>query len=65
MLRRRSLLWLLTPYVLYLGALPLVNRVHPTVFGVPFLVFWMVVATLATPVGVWLAWRGDRKRGRA
>ncbi|MER0242343.1 DUF3311 domain-containing protein [Streptomyces sp. HSW2009] len=65
MLRRRSLLWLLTPYVLYLGALPLVNRVHPTVFGVPFLVFWMVVATLATPVGVWLTWRDDRKRGRA
>ncbi|GAA4683997.1 hypothetical protein GCM10023324_43070 [Streptomyces youssoufiensis] len=63
-LRRSSLLWLLAPYVLYLGALPLVNRVHPTVFGLPFLLFWMVVATVLTPVAVWLAWRGDRRRGR-
>ncbi|MEU3459821.1 DUF3311 domain-containing protein [Streptomyces sp. NPDC006733] len=59
---RRHLLWLLVPYVLYLGVLPLVNRVHPLVFGIPFLFFWMAVATLATPLAVWLAYRGDRRR---
>ncbi|WP_406211622.1 DUF3311 domain-containing protein [Streptomyces decoyicus] len=63
--KRPALLWLLLPYVLFLAALPLVNRVTPTVLGLPFLFFWMLVATLATPLSVWLARRGDIKRGRA
>nr|WP_202447160.1 DUF3311 domain-containing protein [Streptomyces sp. SID5468] len=53
------MLWLLVPYALFLVALPLVNRVRPTVFGIPFLFFWMLLATVATPVAVWLAHRGD------
>ncbi|GAU68020.1 hypothetical protein SSP35_06_01040 [Streptomyces sp. NBRC 110611] len=61
---RPTLLWLLVPYLLHLGALPLVNRVTPTVLGLPFLFFWLLLATLLTPVAVWLARRGDRKRGR-
>ncbi|MEU9121723.1 DUF3311 domain-containing protein [Streptomyces sp. NPDC048506] len=56
--------WLLLPYVLFLVVLPLVNRVTPTVLGLPFLVFWMLLATLATPLAVWLARRGDLGRGR-
>ncbi|MFJ6792436.1 DUF3311 domain-containing protein [Streptomyces angustmyceticus] len=62
--RRPALLWLLLPYVLFLAVLPLVNRVTPTVLGLPFLFFWMLVATLATPLSVGLARRADRKRGR-
>lgn len=61
---RPHLLWLLGPFVLYLGAVPVVNRVHPTVAGVPFLFFWLFVATLLTPLMVWLAHRGDRRRAR-
>ncbi|GAA3061643.1 hypothetical protein GCM10020000_51090 [Streptomyces olivoverticillatus] len=53
------------PYVLYLGVLPLVDRVHPTVLGLPFLFFWLLLATLLTPAAVYVAWRSDRKRGRA
>ncbi|MCC3774575.1 DUF3311 domain-containing protein [Streptomyces sp. UNOB3_S3] len=63
--KRPHLLWLLAPYALYLVALPLVDRVHPTVLGLPFLFFWLLLATLLTPVAVFLAWRGDRARGRA
>lgn len=60
MLRRRpQLLWLLVPYVLYLGALPFVNRVRPVVLGLPFLFVWLLGATLLTPVAVWLTRRGD------
>ncbi|MDG9688454.1 DUF3311 domain-containing protein [Streptomyces sp. DH18] len=59
--RRPQLLWLLVPYVLYLGVLPFVNRVTPLVFGVPFLFAWLLGATLLTPVAVWLARRGDRR----
>ncbi|MCX5397265.1 DUF3311 domain-containing protein [Streptomyces sp. NBC_00102] len=62
MLRRRpQVWWLLVPYVLYLGALPWVNRVEPVVFGLPFLFVWMLGATLLTPVAVWLTRRGDRR----
>ncbi|MFE7120043.1 DUF3311 domain-containing protein [Streptomyces sp. NPDC057654] len=63
MLKRASLLWLLVPYVLFLAVLPLVDRVRPTVLGLPFLFFWLLLATLLTPVAVWLAWRSDRRRG--
>nr|WP_239109886.1 DUF3311 domain-containing protein [Streptomyces anulatus] len=55
------MLWLLVPYVLYLGVLPFVNRVTPLVFGVPFLFVWLLGATLLTPVAVWLTRRGDRR----
>ncbi|MFB7637152.1 DUF3311 domain-containing protein [Streptomyces sp. NPDC056149] len=61
--RRPALLWLLLPYVLFLVVLPLVNRVTPTVLGLPFLFFWMLLATLLTPLAVWLARRGDLRRG--
>ncbi len=54
------MLWLLVPYVLFLGALPFVNRVEPVVFGLPFLLVWLLGATALTPVAVWMAWRGDR-----
>ncbi|GAA2337740.1 DUF3311 domain-containing protein [Streptomyces kunmingensis] len=59
--RRPHLLWLLAPFVLYIGALPFVNRVEPVVLGLPFLFVWLLAATLLTPVAVWLTWRGDRK----
>ncbi|MBB5117733.1 hypothetical protein AF335_04230 [Streptomyces eurocidicus] len=58
------MLWLLAPYILYLATLPLTNRIHPTVLGLPFLFFWLLLATLLTPAAVFLAWRGDKRRGR-
>ncbi|WIY81080.1 DUF3311 domain-containing protein [Streptomyces anulatus] len=65
MIRRRpQLLWLLVPYVLYLGVLPFANRVTPLVFGMPFLFVWLLGATLLTPVAVWLTGRGDRRERR-
>ncbi|MER5176932.1 DUF3311 domain-containing protein [Streptomyces sp. NPDC002896] len=59
---RYHLLWLLTPFVLYLGALPFVNRVQPVLLGLPFLFVWLLAATLLTPLAVWLTWRGDQRR---
>ncbi|MFC5722817.1 DUF3311 domain-containing protein [Streptomyces gamaensis] len=64
MLKRPAVLYLLIPYVLYLGALPLVDRITPTVLGLPFLFFWLLLATLLTPLAVLLARRCDRRRGR-
>ncbi|HEX4357903.1 MAG TPA: DUF3311 domain-containing protein [Pseudonocardia sp.] len=56
---RTSLWWLLGPPVAYLAALPLANRVEPVVLGLPFLMFWLLVATLLSPLFVWLAAKGD------
>ena len=65
MIKRPHLLWLLVPFVLYIGALPFVNRVEPVVFGLPFLFVWLLGATLLTPLAAWLTWRGDRKMREA
>jgi hypothetical protein len=59
---RRSLWWLLGPPVLFCVALVPANRVDPWVLGMPFLVFWLLLATLLSPVCVWLAARGDPVR---
>ncbi|MER8070116.1 DUF3311 domain-containing protein [Streptomyces sp. NPDC094034] len=65
MLRHRPhLLWLLVPFVLFLVALPWVNRVEPVLLGLPFLSLWLLGATVLTPVAVALAWRGDQRLRR-
>ena len=56
---RRSLLWLIVPYLLFVAAIPLVNRVEPVILGLPFLFFWVLVGVLVTPLAIWLASRGD------
>ncbi|WP_327355805.1 DUF3311 domain-containing protein [Streptomyces sp. NBC_01304] len=57
----RHLLWLVVPFLLFIVALPFVNRVEPVVLGLPFFFAWLLGATVLTPVSVWLAWRGDHK----
>ncbi|NBE52051.1 DUF3311 domain-containing protein [Streptomyces boluensis] len=52
---------MLVPFVLYIGALPFVNRVEPVVFGLPFFFAWMLAATVLTPVAAYLTWRGDQR----
>jgi hypothetical protein len=56
---RRSLLWLLVPFVLFVGATPLANRIDPVILGLPFLFFWALVGVLLSPLAIWLAARGD------
>ncbi|MEV6106912.1 DUF3311 domain-containing protein [Streptomyces sp. NPDC051940] len=59
----RSHLWLLAPFGFYCVALPWANRLRPAPGGVPFLWLWLAGATLLTPAAVWLAYRGDKRRG--
>jgi hypothetical protein len=56
---RRSLWWLTVPYLLFVVALPFVNRVDPVVLGLPFLFFWVLIGVLLSPLAIWLALRGD------
>jgi len=62
---RRYHLLALLPALGMLGGLPFANRVHPLVFGLPFLMAWLVGWVVAT-AGI-MAWilRLDRVNGIA
>jgi hypothetical protein len=56
---RRSLLWLIVPFALFVFALPLANRVDPVILGLPFLAFWVLLSVILSPLAIWLASRKD------
>ena len=56
---RRSLLWLTVPFLLFVAALPLTNRIDPVILGLPFLFFWALLSVLLSPFAIWMATRGD------
>jgi hypothetical protein len=58
----RYALWLgAIPFVMLVFALPLVNRIHPVILGLPFLLFWILGWVLLTPLILFLAYRVERK----
>ncbi|MFI8997677.1 DUF3311 domain-containing protein [Streptomyces sp. NPDC053542] len=57
---RRPALWLLlVPAVLYCLAPLVANRIEPRVLGVPFLLFWILAATVISPLVIWAVTRLD------
>ncbi|MFE9382143.1 DUF3311 domain-containing protein [Streptomyces sp. NPDC007025] len=57
---RRPALWLLLiPAVLYCAAPLVANRIEPRVAGLPFLLFWIVAATVVSPLVIWAVSRLD------
>jgi len=59
--RRRALLLGAVPFATLVLALPFVNRLRPTVFGLPFLLFWILVWVALTPLALYLADLLDRR----
>jgi len=49
------------PFITLVLALPLVNRIHPFIFGLPFLLFWIVGWVILTPFFLFLAYRLEKK----
>ncbi|MGO4275475.1 DUF3311 domain-containing protein [Paenibacillus sp. TAF58] len=41
---------LVIPFVAQLIALPLVNRIHPLIFGFPLFHFWLLLWMILTPL---------------
>lgn len=62
---RKSLWFLLVPFVVFFALLPAANHVYPRVFGLTFLTFWMLVGVVITPIAVWFASLGDPVHRRA
>lgn len=42
-------------------AVPFVNRVEPRVFGLPFVLFWILAWIALTPAFLWTIGRMDRR----
>lgn len=58
---KRALAFGAVPVLALVGALPFVNRIHPVVFGLPFVLFWILAWVALTPVFLWLADRAIRR----
>ncbi|WP_244900855.1 DUF3311 domain-containing protein [Streptomyces nanshensis] len=56
---RRALWLLLVPAVLYCAAPLVADSIEPRVLGVPFLLAWVIMATLVSPVVIWIVARLD------
>ncbi len=47
----------LVPILALTIAVPFVNRLDPTIFGLPFVLFWVVGWVFATPLFLWFVGR--------
>jgi Protein of unknown function (DUF3311) len=62
---RLALVPALTPAVALVAGLPFVNRLEPIVFGLPFLLAWILGWVLVTPAFLGLAYLLDRSTSAA
>lgn len=49
------------PLMLTFGV-PFVNRVDPRIFGLPFILAWIVFWVLATPITLYVIFRAEGRR---
>jgi hypothetical protein len=59
--RRMSLLFASIPVIGLTLAVPFVNRVEPRILGLPFLLAWIALWVLLTPLFVWAIGRAERR----
>ena len=57
-----SLIVALTPAAAMVGGLPFVNRIEPLVFGLPFLLAWILGWVIVTPVFLGVAYYARNPR---
>lgn len=50
------------PFIWIIGALPWVNRVHPMIFGVPFLAFWIQLGVIISVFCIHALYTIDKKK---
>lgn len=52
------------PFLTLVFALPLVNRIHPVILGLPFILFWILAWVILTPLILFLAYTLEKKFNR-
>lgn len=60
-MRRFAFVIVLVPIVALTVGVPFVNRDNPEVFGLPFVLFWIVAWVLVTPGFLWLTGKLERR----
>jgi hypothetical protein len=53
------------PFITLVFALPLVNRIKPVVFGLPFILFWILCWVILTPFILFIAYTLERKLNKS
>lgn len=51
------------PFILMLAAIPFANRIHPIIFGLPFLHFWLFLGMIITPICTYVIYRIQKSEG--
>jgi len=51
------------PFVLMLGAIPFVNRIHPIILGLPFFHFWLFLGMIIVPICTYVIYRLQKSEG--
>jgi len=52
------------PFVWIILALPFVNRVHPFIFGLPFIAFWIQLGVVVTVGCIHTLYMMDKKKNK-
>ncbi len=52
------------PFITLVFALPLVNRIHPMILGLPFILFWIISWVILTPPILLLAYILEKRYNR-
>lgn len=60
-----SLLFALVPFIAICFSVSLWDRIHPTIFGLPFNFFWLLSWLILTPLCMWGAYRLEAPRTSA
>ncbi|AKO91359.1 DUF3311 domain-containing protein [Priestia filamentosa] len=53
----------LIPFLGQFAFLPLVNRIHPIIFGLPLLHFWLFLWIILTPIITFIIYRVQKTEG--
>jgi hypothetical protein len=61
---RGALLFGLIPFVAMCFSVPLWDRVHPVVLGIPFNLFWLISWIVLSTLCMWAAYRVEAGRDR-
>jgi len=49
------------PFLTLVFALPFVNRIEPLIFGLPFVLFWILLWVILTPACLFAAYKIEKK----
>ena len=57
-----AILFAMIPFTAICFSVPLWDRIHPMILGLPFNFFWLITWLLLTPVCMWGAYRVESVR---